>query len=98
MSGIVVNQNDPTAQARAEITLTLPAQAAAGTMTLMAGASLKSEVSTRIDGQENNGEPLGTRGKIPGFMAGDQTFTIALSSGTATILNFTFQPHHSFTN
>lgn len=90
MSVMVVNQNDPTAQAPAEITLTLPSQTATGTMTQMAGASFESEDSTRIDGLESSGEPLETQAKIPGFSAGDQTFTIALNSGTATILNFTF--------
>ncbi|AIY00846.1 hypothetical protein ART_1247 [Arthrobacter sp. PAMC 25486] len=90
MSVMVVNQNDPMAQAPAEITLTLPTQAATGTMTQMSGASFESEDTTRIDGLETNGEPLETQGKIPGFNAGDQKFTIALNSGTATILNFTF--------
>ncbi len=90
MSIMVVNQNDPMGNSPAEITLTLPTQAATGTMTQMAGASFESEDSTRIDGQESNGEPLETQGKIPGFNAGDQTFSIALNSGTATILNFTF--------
>ncbi len=56
----------------------------------MAGDSFESEDTTRIDGQESNGEPLETQGRIPGFKAGDQTFTVALNSGTATILNFTF--------
>ncbi len=90
MSIMVVNQNDPQVQAPAEITLTLPTQAATGTMTQMAGDSFESEDTTRIDGQESNGEPLETQGRIPGFKAGDQTFTVALNSGTATILNFTF--------
>lgn len=90
MSIMVVNQNDPMTQAPTQITLKLPTQAATGTMTQMAGPSFEDEDATRIDGLESNGEPLDAQGKIPGFNAGDQTFTVALNSGTATILNFTF--------
>ncbi len=90
MSLMVVNQNDPEKQAPVNVTLTLPCQAATGTMTQMSGPGFSTQDQTRIDGLESSGEPLETQGKIPGFKAGDQSFTLALNSGTATILNFTF--------
>lgn len=90
MSLMVVNQNDPEKDAPVNISLTLPTQAATGTMTQMSGPGLATQDETRIDGMESSGEPLETQGKIPSFNAGDQTFDIALNSGTATILNFTF--------
>lgn len=87
---MVVNQNDPASQAPVKITLTLPQQAATGTMTQMSGPGIAVQDETRIDGQESSGDSVDQQAKIPGFKAGDQTFTIDLNSGTSTILNFTF--------
>ncbi|WP_146238900.1 hypothetical protein [Arthrobacter livingstonensis] len=90
MGVMVVNQNDPAKQAPAKITLTLPRQAATGTMTQLAGPELNAQDQTRIDGQESSGVALAKQAKIPGFKAGEQTLTVKLNSGTASILNFTF--------
>ncbi|MGA7204034.1 MAG: glycoside hydrolase family 44 protein [Specibacter sp.] len=90
MGLMVVNQNDPAKQARAKITLTLPAQAATGTMSQMSGPTLDGEGETRIDGQESSGVAQAKQARIPGFKAGAQTITVELNSGTVSILNFTF--------
>lgn len=90
MGVMVVNQNDPATQAPVKITLTLPQQAATGTMTQLAGPDLAIEGETRIDGMESSGVALEDQAKIPGFKAGEQTLTVDLNSGTTSILNFTF--------
>lgn len=90
MSLMVVNQNDPSNRAPVKITLTLPAQAATGTMTQMSGPELAVQDQTRIDGEKSSGVALKDQAKIPGFKAGAQTLTVKLNSGTASILNFTF--------
>lgn len=90
MGIMIVNENDPSVQAPAPLTMTLPTQAATGTMTQMAGSSFEAEDQTRIDGEESSGASVDDQARIPGFKAGEQTLTIALNSGTATLLNFTF--------
>lgn len=90
MGVMVVNQNDPATQAPVKITLTLPQQAATGTMTQLAGPDLAIEGETRIDGMESSGVALEDQAKIPGFKAGEQTLTVDLNSGTTSIRNFTF--------
>lgn len=90
MSLMVVNHNDPSKQAPAQVTLALPAQAATGTMSQMAGTTFEEENQTRIDGLESSGVAAAEQARIPGFTAGQQTITVPLNSGTATILNFTF--------
>ncbi|RAN77934.1 hypothetical protein B5P43_18000 [Bacillus sp. SRB_336] len=90
MGVMVVNQNDPAKQAPVKITLMLPGQAATGTMTQLSGPSLTARDQTRIDGEESSGKPLAEQSRIPGFKSGEQSMTLALNSGTTSILNFTF--------
>lgn len=90
MSLMIVNQNDPTKAAPAQITLKLPAQTATGTMTQLAAPELTSQDQTRIDGAESSGVAQPEQLRIPGYNAGDQTITVGINSGTSTILNFTY--------
>ncbi|WP_427018367.1 hypothetical protein ACQCSX_07390 [Pseudarthrobacter sp. P1] len=90
MSVAIVNQNDPTTSAQAPITITLPQAAATGTMTQMTGPAFDAADQTRIDGLESGGVAKADRARIPGFTAGSSTITLPLTSGTATVLTFTF--------
>ncbi len=90
MSVVVVNQNDPTKDAQAPVTVKLPAQAATATMSQMTGPSFDAEAQTRIDGLESAGVPKGKQGRIPGFSAGDRSVALPVTSGTATVFTFTF--------
>ncbi|WP_195849298.1 hypothetical protein [Arthrobacter sp. AQ5-05] len=88
LSVMIVNQNDSATIAPAQITLTLPAQTATGTMTQLAAPELTSQDRTRIDGLESSGVATADQLRIPGYAAGAQTITVAINSGTSTILNF----------
>ncbi|MCU1574791.1 MAG: hypothetical protein JWO93_2873 [Micrococcaceae bacterium] len=90
MSVVVVNQNDPSTTAQAPVTVQLPAAAGTGTMSQMTGPTFDAQGQTRIDGLESAGVPKDQQGRIPGFAAGDQRVSVPLTSGTATVLNFTF--------
>lgn len=90
MSVVVVNQNDPSKDARAPLTVKLPAQAATATMSQMTGPSFDAEAQTRIDGLESAGVPKDQQGRIPGFTAGDKSVALPVTSGTATVFTFTF--------
>jgi hypothetical protein len=90
LSVVVVNQNDPAASAQAPVTLKLPRSAGTGTMMQMTGPTFDAEDQTRIDGLESAGVPEDSRGRIPGFSAGSDSITLPLTSGTASVLKFTF--------
>lgn len=90
MSVIVVNQNDPRLYGQAPVTVKLPAAAGTGTMSQMTAPSFDAQAQTRIDGREDSGAPLDERARIPGFVAGQDTVSLPLTSGTATVFNFTF--------
>lgn len=90
MSVVIINQNDPKTFGQAPVKVKLPAAAATGTMSQMTAASFDAQALTRIDGREDAGEPVESRGKIPGFVAGQETVGLPLTSGTVTVLKFTF--------
>jgi hypothetical protein len=90
MSVIVVNQNDPASKAPAAVTLKLPRQAGTGTMLQMTAPTFDAEDQTRIDGLDSAGVPAESRARIPGFAAGADSINVNLTSGTATVLKFTF--------
>jgi len=90
MSVVVVNQNDPSTTAQAPVSIKLPQAAGTGTMSQMTGPSFDAQGQTRIDGLESAGVPKAAQARIPGFTAGSQDVKVALTSGTATVLTFTF--------
>jgi hypothetical protein len=90
MSVVIINQNDPKAFGQAPITINLPSAAGTGTMSQMTAPGFDSQALTRIDGREDAGEPAENRARIPGFVAGQAAVTLPLTSGTVTVLNFTF--------
>ncbi|MEE2568515.1 hypothetical protein V1638_03765 [Pseudarthrobacter sp. J64] len=89
-SVVIINQNDPTQAAQAEVTLELPGKALTGTMSQMTGPSFSAEDQTRIDGAFQAPVPVAERPTVPGFAYGSKTQTFALTAGTATVLNFTY--------
>lgn len=90
MSVVIINQNDPKSFAQAPIKIQLPARAATGTMTQMTAPAFDSQDLTRIDGREDAGVPAADRAKVPGFVAGQNTVSLPVTSGTVTVLDFTF--------
>ena len=90
MSLVVVNQNDPKVSGQAPITIKLPQAAATATMSQMTAPAFDSVALTRIDGREDAGVPASERAKVPGFVEGTSTLELPLTSGTATVLNFSF--------
>jgi len=90
MSLIVINQNDPKIFGQAPIRINLPQAAATGTMSQLTAPAFDSQGLTRIDGREDAGVPAAQRAKIRGFIPGKKTVDVALTSGTATVLQFSF--------
>lgn len=90
LSMVIVNQNDPAKFGQAPIQIQLPHAAATATMSQMTAPAFDSEALTRIDGRPDAGVPAGERGKIAGFAPGAKSLNVPLTSGTATVLSFTF--------
>jgi hypothetical protein len=90
MSLVIVNQNDPKVSGQAPIKIKLPQAAATATMSQMTAPTFDSVALTRIDGREDAGVPASERAKVPGFIEGASTLELPLTSGTATVLNFSF--------
>jgi len=90
LSVIIINQNDPVKFGQAPIQIQLPRPAATGTMSQMFAPAFDSEALTRIDGRDDAGTPLEERPRIPGFLAGQESISVPLTSGTATVLRFSF--------
>lgn len=90
MSVVVVNQNDPAKFGQAPVTIQLPRAAVNGTMSQMTGPTFDAEGMTRIDGRDDSGVPVAERATIPGFVQGQKSVSLPLTSGTATVLTFTF--------
>ena len=90
LSVVIVNQNDPAKFGQAPVRIQLPQAAATGTMSQMTAPTFESEALTRIDGRLDAGVPAEERAKIPGFVPGVDSVSLPLTSGTATVLNFTF--------
>ncbi|MFB9714856.1 hypothetical protein [Arthrobacter methylotrophus] len=90
MSVVVVNQNDPKLSAQAPVAIQLPEAAATATMSQMTGPAFDAEAQTQIDSREDAGVPESQRAMIPGFVPGQQKVSLPLTSGTVTVLTFTF--------
>ncbi|MEV7637998.1 hypothetical protein AB0N71_17705 [Pseudarthrobacter enclensis] len=90
MSVVVINQNDPKTTAQAPVTIKLPAKVGTGVMSQLTAPTFDAQDSSRIDGREDAGVPVDSRAKIPGFVAGKDAVTVPLTSGTVTVLTFTF--------
>jgi hypothetical protein len=90
MSLVIVNQNDPKVSGQAPVKIKLPQAAGTATMSQMTAPAFDSVALTRIDGREDAGVPAPERAKVPGFVEGASTVELPLTSGTATVLNFTF--------
>ncbi|MCC3282497.1 hypothetical protein [Arthrobacter caoxuetaonis] len=91
ISVVLINANNPETDGQMQVSLKLPAKPLTAAMTQMTGASYASEDSTMIDGQKAEAVPVAERLTLPGFAYGSETQEFALTAGTVTVLNFTFQ-------
>ncbi len=87
---IVVNENNPAQHAQTKVTVKLPAKAATGTMTQLAGANYTVENESRIDGKEAPAIDPAKRPRIPNFQPGTDSVTLPVTAGTASVFHFTF--------
>ncbi|WP_404320295.1 hypothetical protein [Arthrobacter luteolus] len=92
VSVVIINANNPETDAQMEVTLELPARPLTAAMSQMTGPSFASEDGTMIDGGRGEAVPVAERLTLPGFEYGSTTQKFALTAGTVTVLNFTFQP------
>lgn len=87
---VIVNENDPAKYGQTEVSLKLPGRARRGTMTQLSGPRLNAQDSTVIDGAKDSPVPAAKRLTVPGFAYGSATQKVKLTSGTVTVLNFSY--------
>ncbi len=92
VSVVIINANNPETDAQMEVSLELPARPLSAAMSQLTGPSYASEDGTLIDGGRTEAVPVAERLTLPGFEYGSTTQKFALTAGTVTVLNFTFQP------
>ncbi|MEB7505115.1 hypothetical protein [Arthrobacter koreensis] len=92
ISVVIINANNPETDAQMEVNLELPARPLTAAMSQLTGPSYASEDGTLIDGGRTEAVPVAERLTLPGFEYGSTSQKFALTAGTVTVLNFTFQP------
>lgn len=86
----IANKNDPQKDGQATVTLSLPGKPKAGTMTQMAGPGYTAAGATVIDGKKALPVADSKRPMVMDFVEGSSVQKFPLTSGTITVLHFTY--------